>query len=423
MVAALGPSLQHTLIAVAIVWWPFYSRIVRGEVKALAARPHVEAARLAGVGRVRLAVRHLLPGRHPGDRGHRQPRRRQPGADPGRPVVPRSRAPGAGARARGHGRPGPAPTCSSSGGCRSCRAWPCMFLALVANLAGDGLRDLLGDRPDVRLADRASGSGAMVVVLLFLAVVVFTLQHLTPTDPVHSFLGANASKAAIAAETPQAGLRQAARRAVRPLRRRSAARQPADVAAHPPAGHHRPAPLPARHRSSWPCSAWSWPPCSAASSASPPPPASGRRALPVHHPGGASAPPFLLALLGILLFYRRPRLAAGDRADQPGQPADRTDRLPHHRHPAARQPARLHRRHRPPDPPGPVRRHPPGRVHRPGAALEPGVDHALRLRAHGPGQGAAGGGRAVAPRPAQLARPGAVDGRPAGRASCSPAWS
>ncbi|HEY2427629.1 MAG TPA: ABC transporter permease, partial [Acidimicrobiales bacterium] len=61
VVAALGPSLRHTLIAVAIVWWPFYSRIVRGEVKALAARPHVEAARLAGAGRIRLAVRHLLP--------------------------------------------------------------------------------------------------------------------------------------------------------------------------------------------------------------------------------------------------------------------------------------------------------------------------------------------------------------------------
>jgi len=30
VVAALGPSLKHTLIAVAIVWWPFYARIVRG---------------------------------------------------------------------------------------------------------------------------------------------------------------------------------------------------------------------------------------------------------------------------------------------------------------------------------------------------------------------------------------------------------
>src|SRR5216683_978478 len=30
VVAALGPGFVHTLIAVAIVWWPFYARIVRG---------------------------------------------------------------------------------------------------------------------------------------------------------------------------------------------------------------------------------------------------------------------------------------------------------------------------------------------------------------------------------------------------------
>jgi peptide/nickel transport system permease protein len=65
VVAALGPGLMHTLLAVAIVWWPFYARIVRGEIRTLAARPHLEAARLAGVGRFRLALRHLLPGAIP----------------------------------------------------------------------------------------------------------------------------------------------------------------------------------------------------------------------------------------------------------------------------------------------------------------------------------------------------------------------
>jgi len=62
VVAALGAGLTHTLIAVSIVWWPYYARIVRGEVRALAARPHVEAARLAGAGRFSITVRHLLPG-------------------------------------------------------------------------------------------------------------------------------------------------------------------------------------------------------------------------------------------------------------------------------------------------------------------------------------------------------------------------
>lgn len=65
VVAALGPGFVHTLIAVSIVWWPFYARLVRGEVARLAARPHVEAAKLAGVGRFRLAFRHLMPGAVP----------------------------------------------------------------------------------------------------------------------------------------------------------------------------------------------------------------------------------------------------------------------------------------------------------------------------------------------------------------------
>jgi peptide/nickel transport system permease protein len=65
VVAALGPGFVHTLIAVSIVWWPFYARLVRGEVVRLAARPHVEAAKLAGVGPIRLARRHLLPGAMP----------------------------------------------------------------------------------------------------------------------------------------------------------------------------------------------------------------------------------------------------------------------------------------------------------------------------------------------------------------------
>ncbi len=65
VVAALGPSLVHTLIAITIVWWPLYARVVRGEVRAYAARPHLDAARLAGVGTVRIARRHLLPGAVP----------------------------------------------------------------------------------------------------------------------------------------------------------------------------------------------------------------------------------------------------------------------------------------------------------------------------------------------------------------------
>jgi peptide/nickel transport system permease protein len=65
VVAALGPGLVHTVIAISVFWWPWYSRLVRGEVKAIAARPHVEAARLAGAGRLRLLTRYVLPGAIP----------------------------------------------------------------------------------------------------------------------------------------------------------------------------------------------------------------------------------------------------------------------------------------------------------------------------------------------------------------------
>jgi peptide/nickel transport system permease protein len=47
--------------------------------------------------------------------------------------------------------------------------------------------------------------GAMVLILFVLAGVVFTLQQVTPTDPVHVMLGANASKAQIAAERHKLG--------------------------------------------------------------------------------------------------------------------------------------------------------------------------------------------------------------------------
>ena len=65
LVAAMGPSYRNTLIGVSIVWWPLYTRIIRAEVRRLRASPHLEAARLAGAGRVRLTLRHLLPGAVP----------------------------------------------------------------------------------------------------------------------------------------------------------------------------------------------------------------------------------------------------------------------------------------------------------------------------------------------------------------------
>jgi peptide/nickel transport system permease protein len=65
VVAALGPGLFNVMIALAVFWWPWYARISRDEIKRIAARPHVEAARVANVSPFRLVLRYLLPGAIP----------------------------------------------------------------------------------------------------------------------------------------------------------------------------------------------------------------------------------------------------------------------------------------------------------------------------------------------------------------------
>ncbi|PNY82923.1 D-ala-D-ala transporter subunit [Deinococcus koreensis] len=59
--AALGPSLSNVMIAVALVSWPTYARLIRAQVLALREREFVEAARALGSSQTRVALRHLLP--------------------------------------------------------------------------------------------------------------------------------------------------------------------------------------------------------------------------------------------------------------------------------------------------------------------------------------------------------------------------
>lgn len=65
VVAALGPGLFNTMIAITIFWWPWYARMSRDEVRRIRSRPHIEAARIAGVKGPRLMLRYLLPGAVP----------------------------------------------------------------------------------------------------------------------------------------------------------------------------------------------------------------------------------------------------------------------------------------------------------------------------------------------------------------------
>lgn len=58
---ALGPSLQNALIAVAVVSWPIYARLVRGQVLVLREQEFVQAARAIGVSAPAILLRHILP--------------------------------------------------------------------------------------------------------------------------------------------------------------------------------------------------------------------------------------------------------------------------------------------------------------------------------------------------------------------------
>lgn len=57
----LGPSLRNVVVALSIVGWASYARVVRGSALSITERPFVQSARLYGTPRRRLVRRHLLP--------------------------------------------------------------------------------------------------------------------------------------------------------------------------------------------------------------------------------------------------------------------------------------------------------------------------------------------------------------------------
>jgi peptide/nickel transport system permease protein len=61
IVAALGPSPNNVVIAIAVVYTPIFARVVRGPVLALKEREFVEAARALGAGPSVIVGRHIVP--------------------------------------------------------------------------------------------------------------------------------------------------------------------------------------------------------------------------------------------------------------------------------------------------------------------------------------------------------------------------
>lgn len=61
LVAVLGPALRHVVLALVIIGWVGYARLVRGQVLQLKEQEFVLAARATGQPAARILVRHILP--------------------------------------------------------------------------------------------------------------------------------------------------------------------------------------------------------------------------------------------------------------------------------------------------------------------------------------------------------------------------
>ena len=61
IVAALGPSLKTVIIALCVVSWPSYARLIRGDILQVREEDYIEASRGIGASNFRVITRHALP--------------------------------------------------------------------------------------------------------------------------------------------------------------------------------------------------------------------------------------------------------------------------------------------------------------------------------------------------------------------------
>ena len=61
LVTVLGQSLRSVMVALIIVWWPSYARLIRGDILQLREEDYVQAARGLGASSPRIIIRHVLP--------------------------------------------------------------------------------------------------------------------------------------------------------------------------------------------------------------------------------------------------------------------------------------------------------------------------------------------------------------------------
>lgn len=61
LAAVLPASLTSLTIAIAVTWWPWYTRLIRGQAASVAGRPYIDSCRALGIPRWRIIARHILP--------------------------------------------------------------------------------------------------------------------------------------------------------------------------------------------------------------------------------------------------------------------------------------------------------------------------------------------------------------------------
>ena len=61
IVGALGPGILNAMIALSLVWWPGYVRLVQAKTLSLKGEVYIDAARMMGAGPLRIVFVHILP--------------------------------------------------------------------------------------------------------------------------------------------------------------------------------------------------------------------------------------------------------------------------------------------------------------------------------------------------------------------------
>ncbi len=59
--AFLGPNLENAMLAIVVSWWPWYTRIIRGQAISIRERQFVRAAQSIGTPMHRIIFKHILP--------------------------------------------------------------------------------------------------------------------------------------------------------------------------------------------------------------------------------------------------------------------------------------------------------------------------------------------------------------------------